>query len=157
MTPDGRGLVGAPGAGPSGTRARQARRWRWAFAFSVVAQVVALYAPRAPSTGGVPQLDKLVHAAIFGAVAFTALRSGLRAGPVVAALLAHAVVSELVQRFVLAHRDGDWRDSVADAVGTAVGVLLARRAARAPADVHGAAPPSGAHVSVPPGTGTMGP
>lgn len=98
--------------------------WRAAFALSVVVQLVVLYVPRAPSTGGVPGLDKAVHALVFGVVAFTALRAGSGVRWVVAALVAHAIVSEVLQATVLAHRDGDWRDALADCLGVGLGYVV---------------------------------
>lgn len=110
---------------------RRALAWQVALVATVVLQFVVLYAPRAPSTGGIPYLDKVVHLTVFALVGFTAVLAGVPARLAVALLLAHAVVSELLQHFVLPHRSGDPRDAVADALGTAVGVaaglLLARR------------------------------
>ena len=103
---------------------RTATRWRLLLAGAVLLQLVVLYAPRAPSTGETTGIDKVVHFAIFALVDWTGRRAGLRAGPLVAALLAHAVLSEVLQWALLAHRDGDWRDSLADAVGVAAGSLL---------------------------------
>jgi hypothetical protein len=97
------------------------------FSSAVVVQLVVLYVPRAPSTGGLP-IDKVVHAAIFGAVLWTGVRAGVRCGPLAVVLAVHAVVSELIQDFLLANRDGDWTDSVADLTGVLiVTALLWRR------------------------------
>jgi hypothetical protein len=92
-------------------------------AAAVLLQLVVLYSPRAPSTGGHWWVDKTVHVGIFAVVAWTGRLAGLRWRPLVLVLLAHAVVSEVVQATLLP-RDGDWRDSLADAVGVAVGALL---------------------------------
>ena len=43
------------------------------------------------------------------------------------AVIAYAVASELVQWQWLAHRDGDWRDAAADAVGALLGWVAASR------------------------------
>jgi len=40
------------------------------------------------------------------------------------------VLSEVVQEALLARRSGDWRDAVADVVGTLLGLLVARPAGR---------------------------
>ncbi len=100
-------------------------RWRAAFLASVLVQLVVLYAPRAPSTGGVPGVDKVIHATVFGAVAFTALRSGFAPRWVALVLVLHAGISETLQATVLPHRDGDWRDAAADCAGIALGCALA--------------------------------
>lgn len=101
-----------------------------AFGTAVVVQLVVLYAPRSPGTGGIPMLDKLVHLVVFGAVAVTAVRAGLPWRPVLAALLAHAVVSELLQDAVLPDRRGDAYDAVADSVGAVFGTLAGLRTGR---------------------------
>ena len=99
---------------------------RWAgttFVLTVIAQLVVLYWPRSPSTGGLP-IDKLVHAVVFGAVLAAAAWAGLRPRLVGVVLLAHAVVSELVQHYLLPNRSGDWTDAVADAIGVLIVTLF---------------------------------
>ncbi len=107
-----------------------ARVARWLFAGAVVVQLVVLYAPRAPSTDGLPGVDKLVHLAVFAAVAWTGRLAGVPRGRLAALLLAHAVVSELLQAAVLPHRSGDPLDAVADAAGVLLGLALAGRLGR---------------------------
>ena len=99
------------------------RLWRLAFLGTVVLQLVVLYAPRAPSTHGVPFIDKLIHAFVFAAVGFTACASGFAWRWVLGVLLLHACLSEILQATVLAHRDGDWHDSLADCCGALLAVL----------------------------------
>ncbi|MGQ7352628.1 VanZ family protein [Quadrisphaera oryzae] len=100
----------------------------------MLAQLVVLYAPRAPSTDQVPLvgpvLDKVVHLAVFALVAWTGRRAGVRVRLLVVVLLAHAVVSELLQHWVLPHRSGDPLDALADAAGVLVGLLLPARRGR---------------------------
>ena len=110
----------SPSPPPSRRRAAVAR---WALAAAVLVQLVVLYAPRAPSTGGAPGVDKAVHLLVFAAVAVTGRAAGVRLPLLVGLLLAHAVVSEAVQHWLLPGRSGDWRDAVADAAGVLVGVL----------------------------------
>ena len=85
-----------------------------------------------PDPGGsgvsVPGADKAVHALLFALLAGTArLRFG-SARAVLAALLAYAVVSEVVQALLLVRRSGDLLDLVADVAGAALGWLLVGRA-----------------------------
>jgi VanZ family protein len=105
---------------------RSARRERRLLAAAVLVQLVVLYAPRAPSTAGLPGVDKVVHVAVFAAVAVTARRCRLPVLPVGLVLLAHAALSEVLQHAVLPGRSGDVLDVVADAAGVALGLLLAR-------------------------------
>jgi hypothetical protein len=105
---------------------RETLRWAAAFVVSVVVQLVVLYVPRAPSTGALP-VDKVVHATIFGAVLFTGVRLGLPVWPLASGLAVHAVVSELIQHFLLANRSGDPLDVVADLTGVLIVILVLRR------------------------------
>ena len=84
-----------------------------------------------PSPAGaglpVPGADKAVHLVLFLLLAGTAgLRFGAGAA-VLAAVLAYAAGSELVQSVLLAERSGDLHDLLADAVGALVGWQLVRR------------------------------
>lgn len=109
------------------TSSRTRRAWSVAGVVALVAQLVVLYAPRVPPVPGteVAGLDKLVHVAVFAAVAFTALRAGLRPALVVGVCLVHAVASEVVQQAVLPGRSGDPVDVLADVAGVALGTWLA--------------------------------
>ncbi|RZS90001.1 hypothetical protein EV189_1783 [Motilibacter rhizosphaerae] len=100
------------------------------FALAVAVQLVAVYAPRAPSEGGVPYVDKVVHLTIFAAPALLGLLAGLPARWLLPVLVVHAPVSELLQALVLPHRDGGWDDALADLVGVGVGWWAARRGVR---------------------------
>ncbi len=100
-------------------------RWRWLLAAAVVVQIVVLYFPLSGPGGGLPGVDKIVHAAVFGAVAFTGRRARVPLLTILALLVAHAVVSEVVQGTLLPGRDGDPWDAAADVVGTALGAWLA--------------------------------
>ncbi len=98
-------------------------RARLLLASAVTIHVTVLYAPTAGVPGErIPFLDKLVHAAVFAAVAAAGPRAGLSRGALAVALIAHAGVSELVQHHLLPGRTGDPWDSVADLAGTLVGL-----------------------------------
>ena len=88
--------------------------------------LVVLFAPTAPAgPAGVVGLDKVVHAALFVALAATSrwqFGGRLRVFLLVAG---YAVLSELLQQLVLPHRSGDPYDAVADLCGATVGWLLA--------------------------------
>ena len=106
----------------------ESQRRRWHFAAVVVGQLVVLYAPRAPSTGGVPGLDKVVHVLVFMAVVFIGLRAAAPRWLVALLSVVHAPVSELLQETLLANRSGDVGDLAADLVGCVLGWWVARRA-----------------------------
>ncbi len=102
----------------------------WAvFGAAVLLQLVVLYAPSGDGPS-VPFADKLVHFAIFALVAWAGRRVGLPVVPLVVALVAHALLSEVLQATLLDERSGDPWDVVADVVGIGVGVLLPSRRAR---------------------------
>jgi VanZ family protein len=111
----------------------RARLWQAAFVLACLIQLYGLYSPRqaGPHTG-VPYDDKVAHLLLFGSVAYLGLRVGVRARLLLALLVANAVVSELVQHFLLPDRSGDPFDSLADLVGVAVGTWLGFRAIRRP-------------------------
>jgi hypothetical protein len=103
------------------------RRERVLLALTVVVQLAVLYWPQAPGGGGLPYVDKVVHAAVFGAVAWAGCRAGVPHRVLVPLLATQALVSEVVQARLLAGRSGDPVDVVADLVGTGLGLLLAHR------------------------------
>lgn len=99
-------------------------RDRAVLALVVVVHLLVLYWPRAAGTGGVPQLDKVVHVLVFGAVLWAGRRAGLADRLLVPALVAHAVASEALQAWLLPGRSGDPADVAADVAGVLlVGVL----------------------------------
>jgi hypothetical protein len=100
----------------------------WLFAVAVIANLLLLFWPRAPGTGGIPHLDKAVHLVSFAAVTWTGARAGLAVRALVAVLAVHATASELIQHTLLPDRSGDPADVLADLAGVA-GVALALGAA----------------------------
>lgn len=92
----------------------------------------------------VPGLDKVVHAVMFGALAFVAVVDLARRGRgeyapvsrrsclyVAAASAATGGLIEVLQMAMGAGRSGDWLDFLADAVGAAAGAWLAAMALKA--------------------------
>lgn len=99
---------------------------------SLVLQVVGLYAPSAPGPPeGPPGLDKIGHLVAFAVPAALAWLLGARW--VVVALVLHALVSEPLQSWVAPLRQPDVLDAVADLVGVALGVAVARALGRSSA------------------------
>ena len=105
--------------------------WRIAFITGFGLQSLVLYWPNPPGVGatGIP-LDKIVHIAIFAAVAALGVRAGLPRAPVGALLAVQAICSELLQAWLVPGRGGDLGDLLADAVGIGVGILIGWRWAR---------------------------
>ncbi len=72
---------------------------------------------------GIPFADKVAHLFLFASVAFLGLRVGVPARWLLAVLVANAVVSELVQHFLLPQRSGDPFDALADLAGARAGCV----------------------------------
>ena len=106
--------------------------WRAGFVLACLIHLYGLYSPRqAGSDVQFPYSDKFAHLAIFGTVAWLGLRVGVPARWLLPILAANAIVSELIQHYLLPHRSGDPFDSVADLCGLALGAWLGFRALRA--------------------------
>ena len=100
----------------------------------VAAVLLSFYVLFAPDPGGpdsdLPGADKLVHLLLFALLA-AAARWRLGGRPaVLAAVLAYAALSEVVQGVWLPGRSGDLLDLLADAAGALVGSALAARRLR---------------------------
>ena len=105
--------------------------WRIGFVAACLLQLYGVYSPRqAGPDVGLPLADKFAHLFLFGSVAFLGLKVAVPARWLLVALVSNAVVSELVQHFVLPQRSGDPFDVVADLVGVAVGAWLGFKAVR---------------------------
>ena len=104
------------------------RRWIVFTVLALVVQMVALYSPSSgePLVPTPPHTDKVFHAASFAVVTVCALLARLPRRLVVITMLAHAVLSELIQWRFIESRSGDLVDLLADTVGIAVGILVAR-------------------------------
>lgn len=111
----------------TGTATGRDQRARVLLGVAVVVQVLVLYLPDPPSVGGGDgplSADTLVHVAVFAAVAWTGRAAGVPAVLLVAALVGHAVVSEVVQHALLPGRTGDLTDVLADLAGVGLGLLV---------------------------------
>jgi hypothetical protein len=104
--------------------------WRVLFAVAVLVNLTVVYIPQAPGTGAIPYADKIVHLAIFAAVAFTGRAAGVPRNVLLGVLIVQAVGSEVLQATLLPHRSGDPWDSVADIAGALLGWVAARPRAR---------------------------
>lgn len=105
--------------------------WRIGFVAAVALQLYGVYAPReAGPDVGLPGVDKVAHLFLFGSVAFLGLMARVPARWLLSALVANAIVSELVQYWLLPQRDGDPFDVLADLAGVALGAWIAFRVLR---------------------------
>jgi hypothetical protein len=104
---------------------------RGAFAAAIVGSLVVLFMPASGVPVGPPGVDKLVHAALFAALAGTGRWAGSEARQLAVGLAVYAAGSELVQGFTPLNRSASLTDWMADSVGILLGLsvwgLLTRR------------------------------
>lgn len=98
---------------------------RLLFGVACAGQLFVLYWPGSPGPGLFPYSDKLVHLGVFGLVAFLGRWVGIRPSVIGGILVAHAVVSEVIQATLLPARSGDPVDALADIVGVGLGLAVA--------------------------------
>ena len=100
---------------------------RASFGVVVLISLLILFLPNDDVPSGFPPgTDKVVHCLLFGALALTGLRAGLRPARLLPALAGYAVISEIVQSVPALGRSSSPADVLADLVGIVLGWLLAR-------------------------------
>jgi hypothetical protein len=103
---------------------------RGAFALAVLVSLAVLFAPAGDVPFAPPGVDKLVHLALFAALAVTGRWAGIGRGPLAIGLVVYAAVSEVLQGLTPLNRSASLADWVADVVGVLVGLLLWESLAR---------------------------
>ncbi|MGY1812210.1 VanZ family protein [Blastococcus sp. SYSU D00820] len=96
---------------------------RGAFAVAVLVSLAVLFAPGDDVPSAPPGVDKLVHLAVFAALAATGCWAGARPRALALLLVGYAVVSEVVQAVTPLERSGSVADALADLAGVLVGLL----------------------------------
>jgi uncharacterized membrane protein HdeD (DUF308 family) len=106
------------------------------FVAVVVASLVVLFNPGSATPAVWPGVDKVIHMAMFAALALTGRRAGLPTPGLAVGLVVYAGASEVLQALLPLDRDGDPLDALVDVVGVVAGLLVARwvvpRSAAAP-------------------------
>jgi VanZ family protein len=104
---------------------------RGAFAVAVLVSLAVLFAPASDVPSAPPGVDKVIHVAVFTALAVTGRWAGVGRSVLAVLLVVYAAVSELVQGLSPLERTASVADWVADVVGLLLGLalwaLLARR------------------------------
>jgi VanZ family protein len=103
---------------------------RGAFAVVVLVSLAVLFAPASDVPTAPAGVDKVVHAVLFLALAFTGRWAGVREAVLVAVLVGYAAVSELVQGLTPLARSATVADWLADVVGVLIGLLVWRLVVR---------------------------
>jgi VanZ family protein len=97
---------------------------RGAFAVAVLVSLAVLFAPASGVPSAPPGADKLVHAALFAALALSGRWAGVPGSTLVFLLVAYGAGSEVVQAVTPLARSGSVADWLADVVGVLVGATL---------------------------------
>lgn len=104
---------------------------RGVFAVVALVSLAVLFAPASDVPPAPAGVDKLVHVALFAALAVSGRWAGIGTRVLAPLLIGYAAVSELLQGLDVVDRSVSLADWVADAVGVLLGlgpwVLLARR------------------------------
>jgi VanZ family protein len=100
----------------------------WApFAAAVLVSFVVLFAPESATPSTLPPgVDKVIHLALFAALAWTGRRAGLPVVGLAVGLMLYAAGSEVLQGALPIGRSPDPLDAVMDTVGIALGFVAAR-------------------------------
>ncbi len=95
---------------------------RGVFALVVVVSLGVLFAPADDVPAALPGVDKLVHAALFAALAASGRWAGGRPALLAVGLAGYGAVSEVLQAVTPLSRTGSLADLLADLVGVALGL-----------------------------------
>ena len=96
---------------------------RGALAVTLLVSLAVLFAPGDDVPSAPPGVDKLVHLALFAALAVSGRWAGVRAPVLAVSLGAYALLSEVVQAVTPLQRSGSPADGLADVLGVALGLL----------------------------------
>jgi hypothetical protein len=97
---------------------------RGAFAVVVLVSFAVLFAPAGDVPSAPPGVDKLVHAALFAALALAGRWAGIGRSALAGLLVSYAAVSELVQGLTPLERTASVADWLADVAGLLLGLGL---------------------------------
>ena len=103
---------------------------RGAFAAVVLVSLAVLFAPASGVPSAPAGVDKVVHLALFAALAASGRWAGVGARALAVLLLGYAAVSEVVQGLPAIGRSTSLADWLADAVGVLIGMALWELASR---------------------------
>jgi hypothetical protein len=103
---------------------------RGVFAVVVLVSLAVLFAPASDVPSAPAGVDKVVHLALFAALAAGGRWAGIGARALAVLLLGYAAVSEVVQGLPVLDRSMSLADWVADAIGVLLGLALWELGAR---------------------------
>jgi membrane associated rhomboid family serine protease len=97
---------------------------RGAFAVAVLVSLAVLFAPADDVPFAPPGVDKIVHGALFAALALSGRWAGIGRPALGVLLVVYAAVSEVLQEVTALDRTGSVTDWLADVVGVLLGLAL---------------------------------
>ena len=97
---------------------------RGAFAVAVLVSLAVLFAPADDVPFAPPGVDKIVHGALFAALALSGRWAGIGRPVLGVLLVVYAAVSEVLQEVTALGRTGSVADWLADVVGVLLGLAL---------------------------------
>ena len=97
---------------------------RGAFAVAVLVSLAVLFAPAGEVPFAPPGVDKIVHGALFAALALSGRWAGIGPRVLAVLLVLYAAVSEVLQEVTALERTGSVADWLADVVGVLLGLAL---------------------------------
>jgi len=97
---------------------------RGAFAVAVLVSFAVLFAPADEVPFAPPGVDKVVHCALFAALALTGRWAGIGRRVLAVLLITYAAVSEVLQGMTALNRTASVADWLADVVGVLLGLAL---------------------------------
>ena len=97
---------------------------RGAFAVAVHLSLAVLFAPAGEVPFAPPGVDKIVHGALFAALALSGRWAGIGRRVLAVLLVLYAAVSEVLQEVTALDRTGSVADWLADVVGVLLGLAL---------------------------------
>jgi membrane associated rhomboid family serine protease len=103
---------------------------RGVFAVVVLVSLAVLFAPGSDVPSAPPGVDKVIHTALFAALALSGRWAGIGRPVLPILLVAYAAVSEVVQGLGPLDRSASVADWVADVIGLLLGLALWRFLAR---------------------------
>lgn len=103
---------------------------RGVFALVVLVSLGVLFAPASDVPASPAGVDKLVHVALFAALAVSGRWAGIGTRALVPLLVGYAGLSEVLQGLAVVDRSASLADCAADAAGVLLGLAVWRAATR---------------------------
>ncbi len=97
---------------------------RGTFAVVVLVSMAILFAPASDVPAAPPGVDKLVHTALFAALALSGRWAGIGRVVLAVLLVSYAAVSEVLQGVTALGRSASGADWLADVAGVLLGLML---------------------------------